>query len=164
MDRGQPRHAATRARKAFRPDIQGLRAFAVLAVVLDHLFGWPEGGFIGVDVFFVVSGFLITGLLLREYERTGHISFVDFYRKRIRRIMPAAVVVLVFTVTTAYFVFGQARFLSTVVDAIGPCSSPPTGGSPPSARTTSRPAGRSPRCSTTGRSASRSSSTSCGRG
>ena len=118
VDRGQPRHTATRARKAFRPDIQGLRAFAVLAVVLDHLFGWPEGGFIGVDVFFVVSGFLITGLLLREYERTGHISFVDFYRKRIKRIMPAAVVVLVFTVTTAYFVFGQARFLSTVVDAI----------------------------------------------
>jgi peptidoglycan/LPS O-acetylase OafA/YrhL len=117
--RQEPRHAsAARLKKAFRPDIQGLRAFAVLVVVLDHLFEWPAGGFIGVDVFFVVSGFLITGLLLREYERTGRISLVDFYRRRIKRIMPAAVLVLIVTVVAAYFVFGQGRFLSTVVDAI----------------------------------------------
>src|SRR5690242_21719635 len=101
-----------------RGDIEGLRALAVLLVVADHLFGRPAGGFIGVDVFFVVSGFLITGLLLREYERTGHISFVDFYRRRVKRILPAAWVVLAFTVVSAYFLFGQARFLSTVVDAI----------------------------------------------
>src|SRR5690606_36070238 len=78
-----------------RLDIQGLRMVAVGLVVLSHLFDWPHGGFIGVDVFFVISGFLITGSLLHVLEKTGRISFVDFYRKRIRRIMPAAVLVLV---------------------------------------------------------------------
>ena len=95
-----------------------MRAFAVLVVVLDHLFGWPAGGFVGVDVFFVVSGFLITGLLLREYERTGRISFTGFYRRRVKRILPAAVLVLAVTVVAAWFLFAQARFASTVVDAI----------------------------------------------
>lgn len=113
------KHAAgTDGKKGFRPDIQGLRAFAVIVVVLDHVFGWPSGGFIGVDVFFVVSGFLITGLLLREFERTGRISFSGFYRRRIKRILPAATLVLAATVAGAYVVFGQARFTSTLVDAI----------------------------------------------
>ncbi|MGY1683046.1 acyltransferase family protein [Geodermatophilus sp. SYSU D01176] len=58
----------------FRRDIEGLRAVAVGLVLLDHVFGWPSGGFIGVDVFFVISGFLITGLLVRERQRTGRIS------------------------------------------------------------------------------------------
>jgi len=113
-----PPSATPAKRTVFRPDVQGLRAFAILVVVLDHLFGWPTGGFIGVDVFFVISGFLITGLLLREYERTGHISFVGFYRRRVKRIMPAAVLVLAATVAAAFFLFGRARFLSTVTDAI----------------------------------------------
>ena len=55
-----------------------MRAFAVLVVIFDHLFHWPTGGFSGVDIFFVISGFLITGLLLREWERTDHISFLGF--------------------------------------------------------------------------------------
>lgn len=104
--------------KAFRPDIQGLRAFAVLVVVSDHVFGWPAGGFIGVVVFLVVAVDLNRGRLLREYDPTGKISFFRFYRRRIKRILPVAVLVLIVTVVTAYFVFGQARFLSTVVDAI----------------------------------------------
>lgn len=77
------RHRAKKRRKrepGKRPDIQGLRAFAVLAVILDHLFGWPSGGFAGVDIFFVISGFLITGLLLREWEKTEYISFTNFTR------------------------------------------------------------------------------------
>ncbi len=68
----------------------------LLVVVLDHLFGWPSGGFIGVDVFFVISGFLITGLLLREYERhRPHLVRRASTARRVKRIMPAAVLVLV---------------------------------------------------------------------
>lgn len=79
-----------------RPEIQALRALAVGAVVLHH--GWPAvapAGYMGVDVFFVVSGFLITALLLRESARTGRISLRDFYVRRARRILPAAMAVLV---------------------------------------------------------------------
>ncbi|MEQ4522576.1 acyltransferase family protein, partial [Nocardioides kribbensis] len=65
-----------------RRDIQGLRALAVVAVVGDHLLGWPTGGFVGVDVFFVLSGFLITDLLLRERASTGRISLRGFYERR----------------------------------------------------------------------------------
>ncbi|HEY3629895.1 MAG TPA: acyltransferase, partial [Jatrophihabitantaceae bacterium] len=65
----------------FRPDIEGLRAVAVGLVVLDHLAGWPAGGFIGVDVFFVISGFLITSLLLDETARHGRLSIRAFYAR-----------------------------------------------------------------------------------
>ncbi|HZW41804.1 MAG TPA: acyltransferase [Agromyces sp.] len=83
------------ARSTARPEIQALRAVAVGAVVLHH--GWPAvapAGYMGVDVFFVVSGFLITGLLMREAEHTGGISLGRFYLRRARRILPAAIVVL----------------------------------------------------------------------
>lgn len=88
-------------RSTVRPEIQALRAVAVGAVVLHH--GWPAvapAGYMGVDVFFVVSGYLITALLLREVGRTGRISLGDFYLRRARRILPAAVVVLL-TVSAA---------------------------------------------------------------
>lgn len=101
---------------SIRSDIQGLRALAVMAVIFDHLFGWPSGGFVGVDVFFVISGFLITGLLLREHKRTGRISFVDFYRRRVKRIMPVALVVVVATLFAAYFLFSSDRFGETLAD------------------------------------------------
>jgi peptidoglycan/LPS O-acetylase OafA/YrhL len=67
-----------------RKDIQGIRAVGV--VVIDHMIKWPTGGYIGVDIFFVISGFLITGLLLREHARTGRVSFADIYRRRLHRI------------------------------------------------------------------------------
>jgi peptidoglycan/LPS O-acetylase OafA/YrhL len=75
--------------------VQALRALAVAAVVLYHL--WPDvvpGGFVGVDVFFVISGFLITGQLHEEIVRTGHVSFTQFWARRIRRLLPAAFLVL----------------------------------------------------------------------
>jgi peptidoglycan/LPS O-acetylase OafA/YrhL len=78
-----------------RKEIQGLRAVAVLLVVLYHL--WPTavpGGYIGVDVFFVISGFLITSLLLREAGRTGSVHLARFWARRLRRLLPASYVVL----------------------------------------------------------------------
>jgi peptidoglycan/LPS O-acetylase OafA/YrhL len=107
-----------RKSSSFRRDIQGLRAIAVVAVILDHLLGWPSGGFVGVDVFFVISGFLITGLLLREHDSTGTISFVGFYRSRFKRIAPAATLVLAFTIGASWLIFNSARFISTVWDAV----------------------------------------------
>ena len=93
-----PRTQRPQGKKAFRTDVQGLRAIAVGVVLLYHA-GLPfmPGGYVGVDVFFVISGFLITGLLLREMEKTGRISLSDFYARRARRILPAAVVVLMVT-------------------------------------------------------------------
>ena len=83
----------------FRRDIEGLRAIAVVIVVLYHAgFLGLNGGFIGVDVFFVVSGFLITSLLLDEHRTTGRISLRDFYARRARRLLPASAIVIVATV------------------------------------------------------------------
>jgi peptidoglycan/LPS O-acetylase OafA/YrhL len=114
----QERAVGTAEVDRFRPDIQGLRAVAVVAVILNHLFSWPSGAFVGVDVFFVISGFLITGLMLREHEKTGRISWTGFYRRRVRRIVPAATVCLVATVAAAYFLYRTARFDAVRGDAI----------------------------------------------
>ncbi|MFF1252992.1 acyltransferase family protein [Pseudarthrobacter sp. NPDC058329] len=112
------RSTAAPLKQNLRADIQGLRALAVVAVIADHMFHWPTGGFVGVDIFFVISGFLITGLLLREHERTGRISFLGFYRRRTQRILPAAFVVLVVTSIAAFVMFNAARASSVVHDAI----------------------------------------------
>jgi peptidoglycan/LPS O-acetylase OafA/YrhL len=105
-------------RARLRPDIQGLRAVAVVAVILDHLANWPRGGFVGVDIFFTISGFLITGLLLREYERTGTISFVGFYRRRIKRIIPAATLVIALTVAAGYLIYVGGRSTQIAEDGV----------------------------------------------
>lgn len=87
---------ATLAPTTWRPEIQALRALAVVAVVTFH--SWPglaPGGQVGVDVFFVVSGFLITSMLVRERENTRRISFGGFALKRARRLLPSALIVLV---------------------------------------------------------------------
>ena len=76
--------------------IQGLRALAALLVTLFHA-KWVSGGFIGVDIFYVISGFLITGLLLREIERTGTVNFKDFYARRFKRLLPTSFFVLAIT-------------------------------------------------------------------
>ena len=87
-----------------RLDIQGLRALAVLLVVAFHA-GLPvEGGFIGVDVFFVISGFVITGLLMRQWSAEGRLDFRGFYSRRIRRLLPALALVVSVTSLIAVFV------------------------------------------------------------
>ena len=99
MSQTRARHAAAPATKGLRHDIQGLRAFAVLAVVLYHL--WPgrlPGGFIGVDVFFVISGYLITSHLVRELSGTGSIRLGRFWARRALRLLPAAFLVLLVSV------------------------------------------------------------------
>ncbi len=91
------------AHPLYRADIDGLRAIAVLAVVGFHAFpGLFPGGFAGVDVFFVISGYLITGILLRAHEQ-GSFSYLDFYARRIRRIFPSLLLVLAATLVAGYF-------------------------------------------------------------
>ena len=100
----------TGAERTFRPDIEGLRAVAVLLVLLDHAgLAFLSGGYIGVDVFFVLSGFLITGILLKEQERSGRISLPRFYARRARRLLPAGSLVLVVTVLASYLYLGESR-------------------------------------------------------
>lgn len=104
--------------RPFRPDIQGLRAVAVLLVVLYHA-GAPgiSGGYVGVDVFFVISGFVITGVLLRERGSSGRTSLLHFYGRRSRRIIPAATVVIIATVVLAYARVGLVVGTQTATDA-----------------------------------------------
>ena len=85
----------------YRADIDGLRAIAVISVVLFHGEIALPGGFLGVDVFFVISGYLICKLLLAEQDRTGHVSISRFYERRIRRIFPAMFVVCMLCVPFA---------------------------------------------------------------
>ena len=103
--------------RSFRPDIEGLRAIAVLLVVLDHAgVQVVRGGYVGVDVFFVLSGFLITGLLLREHERVGQVSLPGFYARRARRILPASTLVLVSTVAATFLLLGPNRAIRVATD------------------------------------------------
>ncbi|GAB1642603.1 acyltransferase family protein [Krasilnikovia sp. MM14-A1259] len=107
---GRPRH---------RRDIQGLRAVAVLLVVAYHC-GLPlvGGGYVGVDVFFVISGFLITGLLLREMRDTGRISVAAFYARRALRLLPAATVVVMATVAMSVRWLPPVRLPDILIDAL----------------------------------------------
>ena len=106
------------SRRVFRGDIQGMRALAVLLVIASHAgFTSVAGGYIGVDVFFVISGFLITGLLVRELDRSGRISLLGFYARRARRILPAAVLVLLATAVAATALLPLVRAVATFTDA-----------------------------------------------
>ena len=92
----------------YRPEIDGLRAIAVLSVILYHaeisFFGKNlfQGGFIGVDFFFVISGYLITSLILKELELTGNFSFKNFYERRARRILPVLLFVMLLSLPFAW--------------------------------------------------------------
>src|SRR4051794_21369447 len=111
--------AVDRGPRRFRPDIEGLRAVAVLAVVLYHAALWPvRGGYVGVDVFFVISGFLITRQLLGELEARGRISFAAFYARRARRLLPAAALVTVATLVAAWQLLPPVRAKAVSGDAL----------------------------------------------
>ncbi|PJI93657.1 acyltransferase family protein [Luteimicrobium subarcticum] len=111
---GRPGHPGASGR---RTDVEGLRALAVLAVVLYHA-GVPflPGGFVGVDMFFVISGFLICGLLFDEATRSGTIGLRDFYARRARRILPAATLVLVVVSVASWLLLAPLRAAGVLAD------------------------------------------------
>ncbi|WP_420129544.1 acyltransferase family protein [Longimicrobium sp.] len=112
-----PTHAAA---GGFRPDIEGLRGVAILLVIAYHA-GIPAaaGGYVGVDVFFVLSGYLITGLLLAEAERTDRVNLVQFYARRARRLLPASALVVLVTLLLGALVYSpmEQRSLATTAAA-----------------------------------------------
>jgi peptidoglycan/LPS O-acetylase OafA/YrhL len=108
--------AASKGNHAFRTDVEGLRALAVLLVVLFHL-GIPafSGGFVGVDVFFVISGYLITALLCREMASSGSISILAFLARRMRRLLPAAAIVFVATLVLGAIALPPLQMIKTAL-------------------------------------------------
>ena len=108
----------------YRPEIDGLRAIAVSSVILYHaqlnIFGTKvfEGGFIGVDIFFVISGYLITSLILKELESTGKFSFSYFYERRARRILPALIVVILASLPAAWLFLAPGNFIEFTKSAL----------------------------------------------
>src|ERR1700761_7166167 len=98
--------------ETYRPDIDGLRAIAVILVVLGHAFPqYVPGGFIGVDIFFVISGYLITGIIQNDIG-DGHFSIVQFYERRVRRIFPALIVVLLATFVAGWLLLLPSEFIA----------------------------------------------------
>lgn len=96
----------------YRPEIDGLRAIAILSVVLYHAHIGLRAGLVGVDVFYVISGYLITALLLREWDTTAHIKLFEFYARRVRRLFPALILVVISTLIASAFLlspFGMIR-------------------------------------------------------
>jgi len=120
QERADPARAAAPPRNNKRLDIQGLRAVAVLAVVLDHVgtFHIP-GGFVGVDIFFVISGFLITSHLVRGATTEGRVGFAEFYANRVRRLVPAATATLVFCIVITRWVLPSTRWADFAAEIMG---------------------------------------------
>ncbi len=80
----------------YLPGLDGLRAFAVIGIIIYHLNAqWLSGGFLGVDTFFVISGYLITSLLISEYYRTQKIDLLEFWKRRLKRLIPAVLFLIV---------------------------------------------------------------------
>jgi peptidoglycan/LPS O-acetylase OafA/YrhL len=121
VDRHVDRHVDRQPERppGFRPDIEGLRAVAILLVVAYHVgIRWTPGGFVGVDVFFVISGFLITSHLVREVALTGRLSISRFYARRIMRLIPAAALTLAATLVAAWWWLPVTRLSPLVRDAV----------------------------------------------
>ncbi|WP_269082787.1 acyltransferase family protein [Allosalinactinospora lopnorensis] len=111
--------AAPSAQRRFFPEVQGLRALAVIIVLIYHVdHELLPGGYVGVDIFFVISGFLITTLMLREASTHGRVSLTGFYIRRIRRILPAATLVLVATGIASFLLLPSTRLQDTALQLI----------------------------------------------
>jgi len=103
----------------YRADIDGLRAIAVMGVVLFHAsIPGVTGGFVGVDIFFVISGYLITSILINEQDNNGRIDFINFWARRTRRLMPSALLVILATLLVSYLVLTKIDFFYAIRDAV----------------------------------------------
>src|SRR3954447_26632747 len=110
---------ARRTAASYRPDIEGLRAVAIGVVLLAHAgVGFARGGYVGVDVFFVISGFLITLLLVTELDRTGRLSLARFYARRMKRLMPQVLVVSAAVVLASWLLLSPVRADAVAEDVI----------------------------------------------
>src|SRR5215469_1923453 len=109
--------AANMKTESYRSDIDGLRALAILPVVLFHARLGCPGGFVGVDIFFVISGYLITSLIARDIE-TGTFSLLHFWERRIRRILPALLAMVLACLVVAWFYFLPNNFAKLGKSAI----------------------------------------------
>src|ERR1700755_1524380 len=103
----------------FRPDVEGLRAVAIGLVLLAHArVGLASGGYVGVDVFFVISGFLITRMLVDELDRTGRLSLTRFYARRVKRLMPQVLAVTLVVVVASAVLLSPVRADAAAEDVI----------------------------------------------
>lgn len=102
----------------YRPDLQGMRAIAILIVIIEHArFSIVKGGFIGVDVFFVLSGYLITGLLFREFKNNQSINFSSFYARRLKRLLPALLVMVIVSSIAGLLILSGIEARAQIVSA-----------------------------------------------
>jgi len=102
----------------YRADVDGLRAIAVIPIVLFHAgYEWISGGFVGVDIFFVISGYLISSIILDQISR-NEFSYLIFYERRIRRIIPALLAVLLATIVCGYFLLLPEEFTAVAQSSL----------------------------------------------
>ena len=145
----------------YRPQLDGLRAVAVYLVLAYHAGSWRlQGGFVGVDLFFVLSGFLVTNVILAELVDQGHLRLRRFYARRVRRLIPAASLAIVGTSLAALLIANPLDRSSWSGDATASSCGTQTGTSSAKRTTTSCPTTQRAQSSTSGHSPSRSSSTS----
>ena len=103
----------------YRADVDGLRAIAVIGVLLFHAeIPSLSGGFTGVDIFFVISGYLISSILILELENKGHVNYIDFWARRTKRLLPSALLVIILTLISAYYILSNVQFYYAIRDSV----------------------------------------------